>query len=67
MNDEYFMVPESDDAIEREARIFNALEYLAEARSTVVDHLSAPSDVYARQAIVQDLDLAESNLRKALR
>ncbi|QGJ93738.1 hypothetical protein SEA_HANNACONDA_97 [Mycobacterium phage Hannaconda] len=66
MNYEYQLVIAKNAARETEALIRNALEYLAEARSTVIDHLSAPNDIYARLTIVQDLGLVEDNLRKAL-
>lgn len=55
-----------DDLRHKKALMHNALEYLAEARSTVLDHLTNLNDLHARIEILQDLDMVEHNIRQAL-
>jgi hypothetical protein len=50
---------------ERDALIRNARESLAVARSTVIDHLTSPNDIYAKISILQDLDSVDDSLRRA--
>lgn len=54
------------DIDEMSAYVTNALGSIAEARSTVIDLLTSPNDIYVKVSIVSDLDAAEHNLRKAL-
>lgn len=49
------------------AYVLNARHDLAVARSTVVDHLTGPNDVYAKVAILQDLDAVDEGLRRIAR
>ncbi|AIK69318.1 hypothetical protein SEA_YEET_101 [Mycobacterium phage Yeet] len=55
-----------NDADEKEALVRNALQYLAAARSTVIDHLTGPNDLYAKVEILQDLDSVDHYLKKAM-
>ena len=50
---------------ERDALIRNARESLAVARSTVIDLLTSPNDIYAKISILQDLDSVDDSLRRA--
>lgn len=54
------------DIDEMSAYVTNAMVSIAEARSTVIDLLTSPNDIYVKVSIVADLDAAEHNLRKAL-
>ncbi len=57
-------IPLSQDD-ERDALLRNARESLAVARSTVIDHLTSPNDIYAKISILQDLDSVDDSLRRA--
>ena len=50
---------------ERDALLRNARESLAVARSTVIDLLTSPNDIYAKISILQDLDSVDDSLRRA--
>ena len=63
---DFFLTDAAEDRLEMEALVQNARRHLKEASQTVGDYLSGVNDDHARLSILQDLDAADDNLRKAL-
>lgn len=63
-SEEYYSILDALD--ELEAYIRNARGELATLRSDIIGALSSPSDLFLKVSLVQDVDVVDGLLRKAL-